>query len=325
MFFIFGACLGGLIGYLIAKPKERGGAGFALGFFLGPIGWIIAALLSSSFVCKMCGGSVSRGFPLCRHCGNPIDWQAPVAPVAVPLAPVSPAADESSPRKSPRLIIVGMLSACVIAAFLAYLMVTPSTPAEGIPTAPPLARVDQPRVGNPPPIAEQPEEAAVRAQAEADRNAAADRAIAEQRDAAERSRQEAANRKAEDQRRAAEQAVQAVRLREEQAEQARSAERLRLWRSGNEPKFSPLAVAINVEIAAFEKHEDLMPGCKPLAAAALKYLSDPSNAWPEKLADHRARLVLGLQEALEACPKNNFFKMDKAVSDIREGASGLDD
>src|SRR4051812_4193806 len=41
-------CLGGLIGWAIAKGKGRGAAGFWLGLLLGWIGWIIAACLSPS-------------------------------------------------------------------------------------------------------------------------------------------------------------------------------------------------------------------------------------------------------------------------------------
>jgi hypothetical protein len=39
-------CIGGLIGWAIAKNKGHGTAGFFLGALLGWIGWIIAALLS---------------------------------------------------------------------------------------------------------------------------------------------------------------------------------------------------------------------------------------------------------------------------------------
>lgn len=40
--------INGGIGYLIAKGKGRGVAGFWWGFFLGIIGWIIAATLEPS-------------------------------------------------------------------------------------------------------------------------------------------------------------------------------------------------------------------------------------------------------------------------------------
>ena len=43
---VFG--INGGIGYLIAKGKGRGTAGFWWGFFLGIIGWIVAAMLEPS-------------------------------------------------------------------------------------------------------------------------------------------------------------------------------------------------------------------------------------------------------------------------------------
>jgi len=49
LFFIAAwVCIGGLIGWAIAKNKGRGVAGFWLGALLGWIGWIIAAILSPS-------------------------------------------------------------------------------------------------------------------------------------------------------------------------------------------------------------------------------------------------------------------------------------
>jgi len=44
-FFIIGAVVSGLVGVLLGSSVNRGGAGFFLGFFLGPIGWIIVLLL----------------------------------------------------------------------------------------------------------------------------------------------------------------------------------------------------------------------------------------------------------------------------------------
>ena len=45
---IIGCSITGFIGYLIAKGKGRGTAGFWWGFLLGIIGWIIAACLEPS-------------------------------------------------------------------------------------------------------------------------------------------------------------------------------------------------------------------------------------------------------------------------------------
>ena len=46
--FIIFCCFNGFIGWLIAKGKGRGTAGFWWGFLLGIIGWIVAAMLEPS-------------------------------------------------------------------------------------------------------------------------------------------------------------------------------------------------------------------------------------------------------------------------------------
>lgn len=66
------AVLGG-IGALIAQAK--GGSawvGFALGFFLGPIGWIISALAQgpATKTCPKCAEKVKLAASVCRHCGH---------------------------------------------------------------------------------------------------------------------------------------------------------------------------------------------------------------------------------------------------------------
>ena len=47
-----GALFMGFLGYAIAEGKGRGGLGFLLGFFVGPIGLIVAALLSPLRIAK---------------------------------------------------------------------------------------------------------------------------------------------------------------------------------------------------------------------------------------------------------------------------------
>jgi hypothetical protein len=45
---VIGAVVFGFIGWIIGDDKGRGGAGFGWGFLLGPIGLIIAAMMSPS-------------------------------------------------------------------------------------------------------------------------------------------------------------------------------------------------------------------------------------------------------------------------------------
>ncbi|SVD81197.1 uncharacterized protein METZ01_LOCUS434051, partial [marine metagenome] len=44
-FVVIGAIISGIVGLFLGSSVNRGGAGFFLGFFLGPIGWIIVFLL----------------------------------------------------------------------------------------------------------------------------------------------------------------------------------------------------------------------------------------------------------------------------------------
>jgi len=48
MFLLFGAIISGVIGIAIGSMKGRSGTGGLLGLLLGPIGWIIIAILPST-------------------------------------------------------------------------------------------------------------------------------------------------------------------------------------------------------------------------------------------------------------------------------------
>lgn len=45
---VLGAGISGVIGLAIAASKGKGGSGFLLGALLGPIGWIVAAVIEPS-------------------------------------------------------------------------------------------------------------------------------------------------------------------------------------------------------------------------------------------------------------------------------------
>lgn len=105
----------GVVGAMILSRFERGGTGFLLGLFLGPIGWIIAFVMRSDLAaaevlaaakappptaweparvereCPHCAELVLAKAKVCKHCGKDLE---PVVPPDGPPAP-GPIASEA--------------------------------------------------------------------------------------------------------------------------------------------------------------------------------------------------------------------------------------
>lgn len=64
----------GVVGALIGWIKGRWLAGLVWGLVLGPIGWLVVALLPSGMQeCPECGRRNQPGAKVCRHCGLHFD------------------------------------------------------------------------------------------------------------------------------------------------------------------------------------------------------------------------------------------------------------
>ena len=72
--------VGGLVGAVIGSAKGNGGNGFALGCLLGPIGWIIVALLDYPRKCPDCQCGVPEGAAVCKGCGRELPRQSKQEP-----------------------------------------------------------------------------------------------------------------------------------------------------------------------------------------------------------------------------------------------------
>lgn len=69
-----GLLLCGFIGRAVAAQKDAGTAGFYLGFFLGPLGIVVAALIDGRPLCPNCGGRIQGRPQMCQHCGTRFKW-----------------------------------------------------------------------------------------------------------------------------------------------------------------------------------------------------------------------------------------------------------
>lgn len=83
--------IGSLIGGFIGSAKNQASTGVWLGLLLGPLGWIIVAVLPavSAAQCPHCHGGVDGVAAVCCHCGR--DIRPAVKPAATGYSKTDPA------------------------------------------------------------------------------------------------------------------------------------------------------------------------------------------------------------------------------------------
>jgi hypothetical protein len=70
------ALIGGLVGLLIGQLKNQPAVGFGLGLLLGPIGWLIMAVMPNAGPrCPACKSVVNKGATRCVNCGSSIKFE----------------------------------------------------------------------------------------------------------------------------------------------------------------------------------------------------------------------------------------------------------
>ena len=72
----------GFVGAAIGSRKNAAGPAFALGMFLGPIGWLLALLLDGRPKCPQCRERLELGAAVCWRCRTELAWPRPDAPTA---------------------------------------------------------------------------------------------------------------------------------------------------------------------------------------------------------------------------------------------------
>lgn len=89
MAFVFWVVIGGLVGVLIGQSKGEGGSGCVLGALLGPIGWLILALMKGNRkTCPFCRSQVAKEATICPQCQKSQNGEAAKVVPAGTFAPV---------------------------------------------------------------------------------------------------------------------------------------------------------------------------------------------------------------------------------------------
>jgi hypothetical protein len=67
-FFCFWAIIGPIVGAMIGSSRNNTIGGAFLGFFLGPIGWVICIFFDVRPQCPVCQGRLEQRVSVCPHC-----------------------------------------------------------------------------------------------------------------------------------------------------------------------------------------------------------------------------------------------------------------
>jgi len=86
----FSAVLGGGVGFAIGRTRNRESLGLLLGLLLGPLGWLIIAVMPADkpeseyplIKCPACLGEIPAIASKCRHCGTALfeEKESPAPP-----------------------------------------------------------------------------------------------------------------------------------------------------------------------------------------------------------------------------------------------------
>ncbi len=102
IYIIFGVFTCAVIGALIGILRGHPGYGAFLGFFFGPLGWLLAVMADSRIKCPDCKESIQREARICPHCKASIRWENKDAPYVWPRRD-SQSTVKSDPEEERRL------------------------------------------------------------------------------------------------------------------------------------------------------------------------------------------------------------------------------